>query len=199
MLPEQRPPVPPAGEQRHLGGRRKGTSREKTEGRRKKAGAQRGGREHTGEEVSDVPRIFPWIQGGSCGRRSFPQPWIEVETWVNFILLGDALLWHPRAPLCCKQVGKVVVGVRGDWEAAAADGGGAFTGPSVCSFDFIVRGFCCARGDDRWVSPLAVVSERNGCLWEQPLVERCREPPAVDQRSALMLASCYNSAAVLWS
>lgn len=28
MLPEQRPPVPPAGDQRHLGGRRKGKQSE---------------------------------------------------------------------------------------------------------------------------------------------------------------------------
>lgn len=70
-------------------------------------------RTHWSREVSDVVCGAFLLECGGLGpsvyRCSEPSLALNrVGTWVTFhILLGVALLWHPRAPLCCKQVGKV--------------------------------------------------------------------------------------------
>lgn len=84
-------------------------------------------------EWCDIPRISR-SNAGTCSRYS----WIALKTRRTFHdLAGDALLWHPRGPVCCKQVGKV----GGEETERLRRQMGAFADPSVRSFEFIVRGF----------------------------------------------------------
>lgn len=131
MLPVQRSPVPPDGKQRRPGGRGEENKARKTEGRRNKTGVQRGGREHAGEEVSDVVCEIFFLAGaqGVVAVADLSPNWDCVETRITFhVLLDDALLWHRRGPLCCEQVMKV-----GGEETVRLQKR-LFTGPSVCSF-----------------------------------------------------------------
>lgn len=146
----------------------------KTEGRRNKTGAQLEGREHTDEEVSDVVCENFSLEYRELLPLQFSSNWNCVETWISFhVLLDDALLWHPRGPLCCKQVMKV--GERRLWGCRK----GIYGSQHVFFWVY------CQILWYRWW-PLnessRTVRKMRRLFVKTTAMERCRERPAVDQR-----------------
>lgn len=62
MLPEQRPPVPPVGERRQLGGRE-----EKRNKPREPRGGERDRKKEKRQQRSEEDANAPWRRGERCG------------------------------------------------------------------------------------------------------------------------------------
>lgn len=102
-------------------------------GRSEECPGQKGGLEHSAEEVSDLKcgRLFHFIRGTWSVTLRIAHGCKHEQLWEIFLF--DALLRHPGAPLFYKPVGR--------WWGNGREASSADTGPSTCSSDLIYGTF----------------------------------------------------------